>query len=230
MTLPPLDGSPLGEHDLVKRLIKGVFHHRPPTRRLFQSWDVGKVFEVFTSLPSPLDFEHLQRKSAFLIAMASAKRPSELALLKCSSNFMIISHLNVRFLPSDLSKTDRESHMGPPIVISRLPGEEASVCPVASLEALLLLRSHLDISHDYVFCQFRAPYLRISAQGFVSRISWALRRAEISAPPGSTRSTSISDAYARGVNIDSILQAGDWSGAQTFFRHYLRPSACSFQQ
>ena len=84
---------------------------------------------------------------------------------------MIISHLNVRFLPSDLSKTDRESHMGPPIVISRLPEEEASVCPVASLEALLLLRSHLDISHDYFFCQFRAPYLRISAQGFASRIS-----------------------------------------------------------
>ena len=230
MTLPKVDGFPVGEHNLVKRLIKGVFRHRPPSRRLFPSWDVAKVFEVFTSFQPPLGFDQLQRKTAFLLAMASARRPSELASLKCSPSFMIISALNVRFLPSDLSKTDRENHLGLPIVVSRLPAENSLLCPVSLLEALLLLRNGLNISHDYVFSQFHPPYHRLLAQGFAGRISWALRRAEIFAPPSSTRSVSVSDAYARGVNIDAILQAGDWSGVQTFFRHYLRPSACSFQQ
>ena len=58
----------------------------------------------------------------------------------------------VRFIPSQLSKTDRPSHMGPPIVISRLPvSNDDSICPVAALEKLLVKREQLNIAHDFIF-------------------------------------------------------------------------------
>ena len=230
MTLPRMDGLPVGEHRLVCRLIKGIFHQRPPQRRVYQPWDVGKVLAVFSAWTPPLNFKQLQRKAAFLIAMASARRPSELASLRCSPAFMSRSTTGVRFIPSALSKTDRHSHLGPPISISRLESDDATLCPVASIDALLQARQDLGIRHDYVFCDFLHPHAQISAAAFARRLAWPLRRAGISAPPSSTRSVSVSDAFARGVDLAAILNAGDWSGAQTFFRHYLRPSSASFHQ
>ena len=139
---------------------------------------------------------------------------------------MSIDGAAVRFIPSTLSKTDRQTHLGPAIRIPRLPASnDASPCPVAALEALLQKRRDLDIPHDYVFSSSSSPFTPISVSGFSALLRSSLRRAGISAPPGSTRSISVSDAFARGVSIDAVLLAGDWSAAQTFFRHYLRPSA-----
>ena len=212
-TLPPVDGVPVGAHPLVKRLLKGVFHRRPPRRRLFPSWDAGAIFAVFNSWTRPLAPFQLLRKCAFLLAMASARRPSELASFKFSSNFMILSGDSVRFLPSKLSKTDRVGHLGPAIRIARLPFKEH--CPVNALEDYLLFRSSLALRHDYLFVKLSFPYAPLSTSSFSSHISALFRSAGIHAPPGSTRAMSVSHAFASGSSLDSILRAGDWSGAQT---------------
>ena len=223
---PPFDGHSVGSHPLISRVVKGVFQRRPPSRRFFPSWDVSSAFAVFSSLASPLDFFDAQRKCAFLLALASARRPSELASLRCDAAYMIINADHARFLPSRLSKTDRQRHLGPPIIIRRLP-DDVSLCPVAAIEELLRLRHTLDIAHASLFSSLSAPYPPISVSTFSGMIRWVFRRAGISAPPGSTRATSVSDAVARGVCVEDALLAGDWSSAQTFFRHYLRPSASS---
>ena len=220
---PPMGGFSLGTHPLLSRLVRGVFQQRPPSRRLFPSWDVASVFAIFDAMAPPLDFISLQRRCAFFLAMASARRPSELAALRCDAAFMSISSEQVRFLPSRLSKTDRQRHLGPPIVIRRLPPPDPH-CPVASLEELLRSRAALGIRHDYVFSSSLAPHDPISVASFSGLLRWAFRRAGIAAPPGSTRAISVSDAVARGVSIEEALRAGDWSGAGTFYRHYLRPS------
>ena len=227
-TLLPVDGHDVGHHPLISRLLRGVFQRRPPTRRFFPSWDVAAVFAVFASSPLPLDFATFQRKVAFLLAMASSRRPSEVASLRCSSAFMIINADCVRFLPSRLSKTDRPDHLGPPIIVRRLPafsGNDVSLCPVAALEDFLGFRRSLAISHDFLFSSSSSPYAPLSTAAFSDLLRWSFQRAGIAAPPGSTRSVSVSDAFARGVGVQDCLEAGDWSGASTFFRHYLRPSA-----
>ena len=221
-TLPTFDGFSIGNHPLVSRLVKGVFQKRPPSRRIFQPWNVGDVLNVFRAWTSPLTLQQLQRKAAFLLAIASSRRPSELSSLRFSANYLTINADFARFIPSSLSKTDRQTHLGPPILIRRLL-DDSAVCPVASLEAYLSHRRSLNSSHDHVFCGFREPYEKLSASSFADRISWCLREAGITAPPGSTRATSVSDAFRRGVDISEILRAGDWSGAATFYRHYLRP-------
>ena len=94
-------------------------------------------FSPFSRRLKTLDFIGHQRKLAFLLAMASSRRPSEIASLRSGPAFMIINPESVRFLPSQLSKTDRPDHLGPPILIRRLPafsGGDASLCPVSALE------------------------------------------------------------------------------------------------
>jgi hypothetical protein len=227
-TLPPFDGHSVGDHPLVSRLIQGIFQRRPPSRRLYDSWNVGRVFDFFASWSSPLSFEQLQRKTAFLLAMASSKRPSELSSIRCSSAFMVIDEEKARFLPSCLSKTDRQRHLGAAFSIARLPvSSDASVCPVEVLETYLRRRAELHVPHDYVFCGFRAPRDPLSTAAFSDRLRWVMRHSGIIAPPGSTRATSVSDAFARGDDLAAVLRAGDWSRAGLFFRHYLRSSVAS---
>ena len=228
-TFPPMGGFTIGDHPLVSRLIRGIFLKRPPSRRVFQEWNVGDVLDIFRSWQSPIPHRRLQRKCAFLLAIASSRRPSELASLRFSDSFMTLNDDFVRFIPSRLSKTDRQNYLGHPIVIRRLPSD-TSVCPVAALEDFLAVRRTLTASHDYLFCDFRPPHSKISTPAFARRLTWCLSKAGISAPPGSTRATSVSEAFRRGVAIPEILRAGDWSGASTFFRHYLRPRPSSSQQ
>ena len=228
-TLPSIEGFPIGRHPLVSRLMRGVFLRRPPSRRVFQEWNVGDVLDVFRSWDSPIPHRHLQRKCAFMLAMASSRRPSELASLRFSDSFMTLNDDFVRFIPSRLSKTDRQNYLGHPIIIRRLP-TDVSMCPVAALEDFLVVRRSLTDSHDYVFCDFRPPHSKISTPAFARRLTWCLRKAGITAPPGSTRATSVSEAFRRGIAIPEILRAGDWSGASTFFRHYLRPRPSSLPQ
>ena len=219
-----MGGFSIGDHPLVSRLVHGIFLKRPPSRRVFQEWNVGDVLDVFRSWQSPVPHRRLQRKCAFLLAIASSRRPSELASLRFSDSFMTLNDDFVRFIPSRLSKTDRQNYLGHPIVIRRLPSD-TSMCPVAALEDFLAVRRPLTASHDYLFCDFRPPHSKISTPAFARRLTWCLSKAGISAPPGSTRATSVSEAFRRGVAIPEILRAGDWSGASTFFRHYLRPAA-----
>ena len=157
--------------------------------------------------------------------MASSKESSEVASLKYSPELMILSDDNVRFLPFKLRKTNRQSHLGPPIVIIRLPPTSGnSPSPVEALQELLRFRAKLHLSHDFLFTSCAPPFNPLSTAAF-SDLRACFQRADISAPPGSYRAISESDAFARGASIDEVLHAGDWSSAATFFAHYLRRSA-----
>ena len=221
MTLPLLNALPIGQHPLVTRLMKGVHNKRPPTRRLFPSWNAGSVIQMFKDWSSPHSLHNQIRKTAFLLAMASTRRPSELASLKVSETFLSINPTSARFVPSLLSKTDKAGRMGKPISVYRLSADPF-ICPVSNVELLLQLRQGLDISHDFLFHEDKSPFQPLSVAAFSRRISWVLDRAGIAAPPGSTRAMSTSSAFSKGLDLDAILRAGNWAGADVFFRFYCR--------
>lgn len=43
--LPPIDGRPVGSHQDVCRLVKGVFQKRPLLPKHWDTWDVGVVLQ-----------------------------------------------------------------------------------------------------------------------------------------------------------------------------------------
>ena len=95
MTLAPVDGVPVGEHSLVKRLMKGAFTKHPPPRKVPAIWDPSKVLALFQDWPPPLSLSQLLRKTAFLISIITARRPSEVSALLCDPDHL---HIDPDFL------------------------------------------------------------------------------------------------------------------------------------
>jgi hypothetical protein len=86
MTMAPIDGVKVGNHPLVKRLMSGVFNERAPRQAAPALWDPLKVLSIFQHCPVNLFLSSLMRKGAFLMALATAKRASELIALLSDDN------------------------------------------------------------------------------------------------------------------------------------------------
>ena len=80
-------------------------------RRLrgFLPHGTSDVSMTSVSWSEPLSFEQLQRKTAFLLIMATVHCLSELASLQCLPAFLIVDTSKGHFFPSHLSKMDRHS-------------------------------------------------------------------------------------------------------------------------
>ena len=73
-----VDGFSIGQHPLVTKLLKGVFHDRPPLPRYTATWKVDVVLGYLKSLcgNESLSLIHLTWKTTMLLALI---RPSRLA-------------------------------------------------------------------------------------------------------------------------------------------------------
>jgi hypothetical protein len=67
--------------------------------------------------PVDLPLSDLIRKGVFLMALSTAKRPSELAALMCGDNHFRWEGENLRFVPSRLTMTDLPGHFAPPFYV-----------------------------------------------------------------------------------------------------------------
>ena len=153
--------------------MRGVFNKRPPSRRLYPSWKMSDIVQVFEGWSSPPLFKELIRKTAFLLAMASTRRPSEISSFRISPNFFSCNATSACFVPTRLSKTDRHDHMGPAIIVYRLVDSPA-LCPVEATEQLIAARAALNINHDFLFCADSPPFAPLTASTFSRRIAWVL--------------------------------------------------------
>lgn len=79
------EGSTVGQHPLIRRFMKGARRSLPVVRRTVPEWDLSMVLEALSQHPfEPLDsisLKLLSLKTALLLALASAKRVSELHAL-----------------------------------------------------------------------------------------------------------------------------------------------------
>ena len=50
--LLPVDGYSVGEHPIIARLLKGMFHIRPPEPRYSFTWDVNVLLTFFRVMVS----------------------------------------------------------------------------------------------------------------------------------------------------------------------------------
>ena len=79
-----IENTPIGQHPLVSRLMKGTYNSRPPEPQYSNTWDVTAVLTWLKgqgSQDSELSLKDLSGKLALLIALVSANRTSELHAL-----------------------------------------------------------------------------------------------------------------------------------------------------
>jgi hypothetical protein len=149
-----------------------VFKERPSRRAFSAPWGPLKVLDIFQQWPVELPLFKLMRKGAFLLALATAKRASELVALLCVDVHFCWEGKILRFIPSNLTKTDRPGRLTPPFRVEPWK-DDLCVCPVESVRLILKERVCLRLQHSALFFQWAFPLLPSAAAALVAALNVA---------------------------------------------------------
>ncbi|KAK3093023.1 hypothetical protein FSP39_010166 [Pinctada imbricata] len=221
--LTHVDGTPMGQHFLTSKLMKGIYNKIPPKPKYQQIWDLDKVLSYLNSLETndKLHIKVLSKKLAFLLAVVSPKRVSEISRL--NTEFMKYSDTGVIFELPGLSKTQSSSK--PKQVKYDAYPENPQLCVVSCIKTYCArTESKRDNSNrGHLLIMNRKPYASISAQTVSHWIRDIMGLAGIDTSKfkaHSARAASTSKASNAGVPIEEILSMADWSSQSTFVKFY----------
>ena len=213
-------GVDVSNHPLVARLVKGVFHSRPPLPRYTEVWDIGKVINYVRNLGDNgrMSLKELTLKVTTLISILTCQRVSSVTQLSVSN-----THLEgeqVTFVPVRLAKHDRPGRKIRKITVKAYP-EDPNVCIVQAL------RSYMDRrptrSEDQLLLTHRKPVKAASKDTIARWLKQVLVLAGVSDTifgAHSYRGASSSGAKIASVPISKILRRGQWASEDTWRRHY----------
>ena len=236
-THPGIEGTAVGSHPLVSRLMRGMFNCRPPMPRYDRSWNIGTVIDFFTNhyKSASLTVLQLAKKAATLLAITNADRCSDLAAL--DRDHLKQTPTGVEFTVMQLTKTRSRKSSTPRKVLYHYFLENTEVCLVTVLQLYLDRTAEQASSMRSprpVFVTSRKPIHRAKPGTIGHWIKDTLSKAGVDTETfsaHSTRSASTSHAATRGVPVCDILKAATWSSQSTFERFYYRPNGSdSFQR
>ena len=205
--------------EVFSLLARAQFRLKPPTRQVIPSWSLDSALESLQAKDSSnLSLEELLMKTLFLVAVASGNRASELAAIDRTKIGFRRNGVSLPVLEGFLFKNQSLSHSPSPISFPSLGRRDAPLCPVAALR-MYLERSPQGstlFAHPETGTALNAGGV---AFWLVKAITWLI--------PGSfprahdVRKLSLSLAYARGLPIKEIVEAGSWQSPSTFISKYL---------
>lgn len=239
-----IDNGTVGSHSLVSLFLKGAQRLHPPRASRAPAWDLPLVLDALRRPPfEPLaqaELKWVSWKTAFLLAISSAKRVSELHALSVSDSCLrwnsdgsgVTLWPNTAFLPKVLSR----AHLNQPIRLAQFdlpPGERGDdpelLCPVRALRIYTAATACIRRS-DQLFLCYGGPNrgCAVSKQRLshwiVDIIAHAYRACDRLLPSGvrshSTRSIATSWAVLKGVSLEDICAAASWASPDTFSRFY----------
>lgn len=238
--------GPMGSHPLLSRFLKGVRRLCPVRAPLVPTWDLDVVLSALTLPPfEPLgsvSLKHLSLKVAFLLAITSTKRVSELHALSVSAEcfrmgpdkMSVTLRPNPSFLPKVLSTghVNRPLHLSaytPPTSASGIGTASSVLCPVRALDTYVT-RTRAFRKSDQLFVCYGERVLgqRLSKQRLshwiVDTITTAYQLAgrplSSAIVAHSTRGVAASWALLRGVPLADVCAAASWASPSTFARFY----------
>ena len=244
-TLKFKTGNRIRSNPVLSELIRSFELQRPVQRSLTPKWDLSWVLVCLQKPPfEPLDKAskfHVTIKTAFLLALATAKRCSEIHALAMDSQ-------HLRFNQSDgsvslilksgfLAKNQLPSVKPDPIVVPSLARickwehTDRLLCPVRALKfylkmtrsyrqnrtrLFLPIKGNKDISKDTIL-RWISYTVKLAYRKLTKRdISFLKIKAH------EVRALSFSWAFFNKVPLNDILQAAVWNSSSTFAKFYLR--------
>ena len=239
-----VDNGTVGSHGLVSLFLRGAQRLHPQSTTRAPAWDLPLVLDALRRPPfEPLaqaELKWVSCKTAFLLAICSAKRVSELHALSISDSCLrwnsdgsgVTLWPNTAFLPKVLSR----AHQNQPIRLARFdpsPGERGEepelLCPVRALEVYTAATACIRRADQLFLCyggpnRGRAISKQRLSHWIVDVITHAYQTSNRPLPPGvrchSTRSVATSWAALRGVSLEDICAAASWASPDTFSRFY----------
>ena len=231
------------------RLLSSFHRDRPKSSRNLPKWNLSVVLNELTKAPfEPMkdtDLKHLTLKTAFLLALASGKRRSEIHAWVANKVSNLGQWEKVALFPSSdfIAKNQlaREgSQSVSPVTIPALTTivdrqfkEDRTLCPVRALRFYLDRTKDLRGSRSLLFISFKKGHTSDIRPATLS--SWlkqtillcykqadqqALDLVQVKAHD--IRAFAASKAFYGGVSVDQIMQACHWKAHNTFTNFYLK--------
>ena len=227
-----VEGTPVGQHPVITRLMKGIYNSRPPQPRYSSSWDVAKVTGHLRGMgPNPeLSLKQLTLKLVILMALVEASRSSELAALDL--RFRVYSPEGVSFTLPTLTKKRKAGAPPRKLFFGGFP-PDSKLCVIHCLReyearsARFRENDQGPNSSDRLFRSYVKPHKAVSSQRVAKWIKLILKEAGVDTgifSAHSTRGASATAAARQGVSTAQILEVADWSTEGTFRKFYYRPS------
>jgi hypothetical protein len=249
----PFSGfASLGLIPLVNQFMKGAFRIKPPYRNPLPCWDLNVVLIALMEKPyepmAKASLEAVTFKTAFLVAIASTRRCSELHALDIRKPFMRFGQngVTLRTNPSFMPKVPSEFHLNEEIYLPRfyhqVPAEDPDFRrkqAFHTLDVFRALRYYLEATKSIrgqssqLFVSFHikdkdGKLKPISKQRLGKWLKLVVHRAYNhfgkQAPEGvkahSTRAQGSSWAELNKASPDAICKAATWKQLHTFSRHY----------
>ena len=228
---------------LFKDLIKGADDVQARAPRRLPSWDLFLVLASLREAPyEPLrtsDLQSLTLKTVFLLALASARRASEIGHLSGRDCDHAVDENGVfilNFLPEFLAKNQNASDPSPSIHIRPLTGFlcpddiDRTLCPVRALKRYLRFTRSLRKSQRKLFISHNPFYSKDISTSSISRwLKLVIKNAyaNSSMDLGSTRAHEVrawaaSSAFAHSWSLQDVMKAAYWRRESSFINYYLR--------
>ncbi|XP_077138947.1 uncharacterized protein LOC143804593 [Ranitomeya variabilis] len=234
---------PLASHPWIIRFVKAIQKLRPTLRQLVPSWDLNLVLRALCKDPYTLreDMPISVRtwKTAFLVAITTAKRVGEIQALSIKDPYLqvredhIILKLDPAFVPKVASFKNRDQEIILPSFCDNPSNEKEQA--LHSLDVRQAVLDYLEATSSWrkdsnLFILFggknrgkKASKTSI-ARWITSIISKAYTSEGIDCAVGikahSTRAVSASWAERVGASLDQICKAATWARVNTFCKHY----------
>jgi integrase len=220
-----LEGLPVGQHSLIKKIMTGVFQEKPPQPRYNETWDVDVVLQYISNLGRNEDLSdtELTHKLAMLLALTTASRVSEIQALNVE--FMLDKTTEIVFTLPQHIKTTRVGQKPHTVTLQAYEQEELDV--VACLRTYVLRTAawrDTDSRHKLLLGTV-APHNPVKPCTVANWLKKLMAAAGIDVTKykaHSTRAAATSKAKAGGLSVADILKQANWSRSRTFARYYDR--------
>ena len=247
-------------HRTISDMIASMELQRPRTTPILPQWDLGVVLEGLSKSPyEPLreaSFKHLPLKTAFLLAVASAGRRSELHALRFDKNYIKfkpkVAGVTLYFSPEFMRKNQKRNQVNDPWYIPAIPtGKPEFGAPNCPVRALLYyhryLTEHPDLRKDrrrlFVPIKDNNAGKELSSSSISRWICTTIVDSHAAIQDSKNLSGSVKAHEVRvvatslqlfnKVDLHSVMKAGRWPSGGAFTSFYLRdlcPQAESLQR
>ncbi|XP_068103054.1 uncharacterized protein [Hyperolius riggenbachi] len=233
----------LAEEEYVVRFFKATRRLRPVVQSKIPSWDLNTVLQALCELPfepiSDISDKLLTLKTAFLLAITTARRIGELQALSINEPYCVISEdritlrLDVSFLPKVSSKFHRSQEIFLPSFCNNPSNQKEN--KLHSLDVRRCVIEYLQRSKSWrksnaLLVLFAGKFRgKQASRPTIAR--WIKQAIALSyfhqgkqlvstIRAHSTRAVSTSWAERAGATIEQICKAATWSSHNTFVKHY----------
>ena len=246
-TLGPT-GLHISQSSDLNRLLSSFHRDRPKSSRNLPKWNLSVLNELTKAPFEPMkdtDLKHLTLKTAFLLALASGKRRSEIHAWVANKVSNLGQWEKVALFPSldfiaknQLAREGSQSVSPVTIpalttIVDRQFKEYRTLCPVRALRYYLDRTKEIRGSRSLLFISFKKGHTSDIRSATLS--SWlkqtillcykqadqqALDLVQVRAHD--MRAFAASKAFYGGASVDQIMQACHWKAHNTFTNFYLK--------